>query len=143
MKNFEDFQPSGDSFEDRERPSSLLSALGRLALAYAELQQRVEATIDALGHDPDSDHQPASRGLPFKKQLDYLGDLIAAEEQRVRFNAGHLNASELRLELIQLLRCASKLCQETVNPHLLGVHLRCEAGPELAAKAKSRRSSIL
>lgn len=133
MKYFEDFRSSDESFESRECQSTLLSALGRLALAHAELHRRMEATIGVLLDDA-APGAPAPPDDPsFDRQADFLGGLITATERRVRFNAGDLHASELRRELVHLLKRAHDLYQGTVDPDLLGVHLRGEAGPELSA----------
>lgn len=135
MKYFEDFQSSGESFEDRDHPSSLLSALGRLALAYSELEQRVETTIGILRDSATSGPPASLDDLSFDRKLDLLGDLIATAERRVRFNAGDVDASEYRRELIQFLKEVSKRYKRSIDPSLtwrsrVRESLRQRVGPE-------------
>lgn len=112
MKRYEEFHPSGYS--------------------YAGLQHRVEGAIELLLEDAAQRPTSPLEDQSFHRKLDLLGDLLEACEGRVRFNAGDLHASELRKELIQLLKKASELYERSGNPSLLGVHLR--DGSELPAR---------
>ena len=134
MKHFEEFKPSGTSFEDRDHPSALCSALGRVALGFAALERRVDATIRALAqnakHDPITSFQDCS----FARKLDLLEALITTAGHRRRFNVGDFDAAEVLAELIQLLKRADELYRETIDPMLLSLHLWNEFPKELPAE---------
>ena len=134
MKHFEEFNPSGDSFEDRDHPSALCSALGRVALGFAELDQRVEATILALAQNGEHDPFSSFHDRSFARKLDLLENMITNAGQRRRFNVGDFDAAEVLAELIQLLKRADELYRETVDPRLLRLHLWNEFPKELPAE---------
>ena len=131
MTYFQDFHPSGMSFEDRESESALLSALGRLGLAFASLEQGLGARIEVLLDGVSYPFLPAG-DVSFARRVDLVEALAAKEERRARFKVEHLGALELA-ELMELLRKAGELYRRTMDPSLLGVHLRSEAEPELTA----------
>ncbi len=121
MKYLEEFQYTGDSFEDRDRPSALLSALGRAAQALAELRQEVEVRIcqlsKNLGHRPPNDLDQMS----LDAALDFLRRLIAIASEREKFNVGNADPQDYADELIQVLRQAAERYRRIVN---LTLHLR-------------------
>ncbi len=121
MKYLEEFQYTGDSFEDRDRPSALLSALGRAALALAELCQEVEVRIcelsKNLGHRPPDDLSQMS----LDAALDFLRKLMAIASEREKFNVGNADPQDFADELIQVLRQAAERYRRIVN---LTLHLR-------------------
>ena len=129
MKHFEEFKPSGDSFEARDHPSALCSALGRVALGFAELDQRVEATILALAQDAEHGSFSSFHDCSFARKLDLLEGMITNAGRPRRFNVG--NAAEVLSELIQLLKRADELYRKTVDPTLLRLHVRNEFPEEL------------
>ena len=139
MKFYHEFEPSGDSFESRQHQSPLLTAVGCLALHFVELQQRVRATSDVLDQEVDRSLSQS----PVEHDLDRLDHLIAAHEQRVTFNVGDADSSDVRRELIQLLRDSYKLSQETLNPHLHGIHLRNEAGKRQVEGARLGMTHVI
>ena len=124
MKYLEEFQYTGESFEDRDSPSALLSALGRAALDLAELRQRVEVRIcklsENLGHRPPDDLGQMS----LDAALDLLGKLMAIARERERFNVGDDDPQDFADELIQVLRQAAEHYRRIVKPDLLTLHLR-------------------
>ena len=113
MKHFCEFKPSGDSFEARDHPSTLCSALGRAALSYADLEGRVDATIHRLSETRALTADELSEWSLLRK-LRRMGTLLAAA-QHVRFNVGDLDEAEVRAELIQVLTTADELYRETIT----------------------------
>ncbi len=124
MKYLEEFQYTGESFEDRDSPSALLSALGRAAVDLAELRQRVEVRIcklsENLGHRPPDDLGQIS----LDAALDLLGKLMAIARERKRFNVGNEHSHDFADDLIQLLRQAAEHYRRIVKPDLLTLHLQ-------------------
>lgn len=134
MKHFCGFFPSGESFEDRDHSSALCSALGRAALAHAELAKRVDATIQVL-----ADNVQQSPGQfdewSLARKFEVLSSLITANSRRLRFNVGTADASEVSKELIGVLRTADDLCRRTLaDPTLLRLHLERDYPESLSAQ---------
>ena len=80
MRHYEDLRFSGDSFEVRDRPSALCSALGRVALERAELERRVVAKIHLLEDAAGSAPAPLD-DYSLRKKLDVLRELITTAER--------------------------------------------------------------
>ena len=132
MKYFEDFARSGESFELRDQPSSLCSAVGRAAIARASLSKRVERAIRDLAEKEHNLPSPLD-GYCLLRKSTMLSELITKLRVRRRFNAGELDADELSAELIEVLKAADALYRRTVEPNLAGLHLREQVPADLPA----------
>ena len=134
MNYFEEFKPSGVSFEDRDHASALCSALGRAALAFAELEQRVEATVRALTESMEQIPCASLDDHSFKKKVNLLGGLIARAGTQVRFGVGDFDAAQVLAELIELLKRGDELYRETMDSRLLRLHLWNDFPEQLPAR---------
>ena len=133
MKHFEDFERSGISFEDRDHPSALCSAVGRAAIAHVTLEWRVAARARVLAKQQGQVPCRMPDDWSLARKLKVLDDLIASSGRRWRFNVGDHHASEVRAELLHMLKSADRLYRRAVVPGLLGPHLRDEYSADLPA----------
>lgn len=134
MNHFEDFGRSGCSFEDRDHPSALCSAVGRAAIAHVTLERRVAARARLLAKQQGQNPCRVPDDGSFARKVKVLNDLVASSDRRWRFNVGDHDASEVWDELLYMLKSADRFYRRDVAPGLLGLHLRAEYSADLPAR---------
>ena len=124
MRHFEDFRFSGDSFEDRDSPTALLSAVARASIALADFQKRLSARICEFSVKLDREPPKDLHRLSPDRVVDLLQEVMELASEQDRLNVGDNDQRNFVGELIELLREASKQYRRLVTPDLLALHLR-------------------
>ncbi len=128
MKYYEDFNRSGESFAERVgAPREFDAAVGKVAMAFAHLEDVARNLIILLSRVDDTCGSILTAELGFRQKLDILGSLL-----RSNLEPRGQSASEAGAQVGELLVLCSR-CNDLRN-----TYLHSSYGPNLRVKTSAK-----
>lgn len=140
MQYFEEFRYTGQSYESRagEEPEAVTSAVGRVALAFAWLDDSVGAAVAKILElkPPASEILPAE--LSFRQKVDLMVALLREGTGRSLLDWGDVDDNKLLSELATICNTAAQLRNRVMHSSWDSQYWGAESLTRRKVTAKSR-----
>jgi len=123
MKHYEAFKITGETFEERSSVDTFSCAIGRIALNFSNLEDKLEEGIRKMLAVDNTIAEIVSAEISFKQKLYIFSSLIKHLSKTIRFNTGYAETSELLPELIANCFKAEELRNKILHSTWKGFYL--------------------
>ena len=116
MKHYSGFQPSGMTYTERDgEPEDFPASIGRVALAFNDLEDETSIAISKLLGIDEEISQIITAEMSFRNKVHLMGSLLRRALPFTMFNTGYDNPEEMVSELISQCFRAEELRNQIMH----------------------------